>query len=216
MHNILSKGWKELFNEENLHLIFARMPTLYVQSALKRSIDIVFSLLALPVAAPLVVVLGILVKLTSKGPVFYSQERIGKDNRPFTIYKMRTLRADNQDPYAGMRKGDKAVVPFGYFLRQSRIDELPQIWNILCGDMSWIGPRPEQTALVAETLSLDPTFAQRHAVRPGITGLAQVHNPNATPRHNQEKLVKDLEYIHTASVWMDLGLLLRSVVAIFK
>lgn len=202
--------------EARFPINFAPMPTKYVQSSLKRLLDILFCLGILPIAVPLVVIFGLLVKLTSKGPVFYSQTRTGLNNLPFTICKMRTLLHGTQDPLAGMKKGDNSMVPFGAFLRQSRIDELPQIWNILRGEMSWIGPRPEQTALVAVAQTQNADFSLRHSVRPGITGLAQVTNPNATPDQNLEKLVKDLEYIQTASLEMDLSILFRSAFAVFR
>jgi len=116
-----------------------------------------------------------------------------------------------------MVKGDGTVIPgMGKFLRQTRLDELPQIWNILRGDMSWVGPRPEQSDFVDQCLEKFTAYDARHAVKPGITGLAQINNPDATIDDHQEKLVHDLEYIQTASLLMDIRILWRSLGVIFK
>jgi lipopolysaccharide/colanic/teichoic acid biosynthesis glycosyltransferase len=116
-----------------------------------------------------------------------------------------------------MVKGDGTVIPgLGKFLRQTRLDELPQIWNILRGDMSWVGPRPEQLAFVEQCKEKYPAYDARHAIKPGITGLAQIHNPDATMDDHQEKLVHDLQYIQTASLWLDIQILWKSLVVVLK
>ena len=116
-----------------------------------------------------------------------------------------------------MVKGDGTVIPIlGNFIRQTRIDELPQIWNIIKGDMSWVGPRPEQLDFVTQCIEKYPAYDARHAVKPAITGLAQIHNPNATIDDHQEKLVDDLEYMRTATLWLDIKILWRSLGIILK
>ncbi len=104
----------------------------------------------------------------------------------------------------------------GCFLEYTYLDELPQIWNIIKGDMSWVGPRPEQLDFVKECILKYPAYDARHAVRPGITGLAQIHNPNATIDDHQEKLVHDMEYLRKASLWMDIKILWSSLRIVFQ
>jgi lipopolysaccharide/colanic/teichoic acid biosynthesis glycosyltransferase len=112
---------------------------------------------------------------------------------------------------SGSNPTDISILPIvGSFLRNYKIDELPQIWNILIGQMSWVGPRPEQSILVEEYIAKNPKFETRHLAKPGITGLAQVHNPTALADDFNEKLYFDLQYIEKASLWLDLSILLRS------
>ncbi len=103
-----------------------------------------------------------------------------------------------------------------HFMRSTRIKELPQIWRIFKGDMSWVGPRPEQMEFVDQCKKKFPAYDARHAVKPGITGLAQIHNPDATIDDHQEKLVHDLEYIQTASLWLDIQILWKSLAVVLK
>ena len=186
----------------------------YHRSALKRLFDLAVSVVVLPFAFPAVVLGSILVLVTTGGPFIYRQRRIGFKGKEFTIYKLRTLKQSAKDDLRGMRPNDPDLIRVGQFLRIWRIDELPQILNILKGEMSWVGPRPERPHIVARCLESIPDYSLRHEVLPGITGLAQIKNPNATPNENSEKLDFDLEYCANASIGMDLKILWKTVVAI--
>ncbi len=172
--------------------------------------------MVLPLALPIVLISALLIKITSSGSAFYIQKRVGKNGRLFSIYKIRTIIQGNTNPKAGMFPGDSAVLPLGHWLRALRIDELPQILNILRGEMSWVGPRPEQLVFVELEISKTPRFNERHQALPGITGLAQVKMPNATPDDNAIKLIWDLEYLNSASFVLDLAILIRSFFVIWK
>jgi lipopolysaccharide/colanic/teichoic acid biosynthesis glycosyltransferase len=186
----------------------------YSQSALKRLFDLAVSFAVLPIALPAMVFGAILVVLTTGGTFIYRQRRVGRNNREFTIYKLRTLKKEASNDLSGMRPNDPDLIPVGQFLRIWRIDELPQILNILIGDMSWVGPRPERPHIVARCVVDIPNYTRRHDVLPGITGLAQIHNPDATPNDNAEKLAFDLEYIEKANFWLDLKILWKTLVTI--
>ncbi len=166
-------------------------------------------LLAIPVA-PLVTLIALGVKLTSRGPVFYTQSRVGKNGRPFTIYKVRTM-IDNCESLTGPRwsiPGDPRVTRVGWFLRKTHLDELPQLLNVLRGDMSLIGPRPERPEFVPDLERALPAYRQRLVIRPGVTGLAQVQQPADTDLDCvRRKLSYDLYYIERLSPWLDLRLL---------
>ncbi len=182
--------------------------------SVKRVTDVVLAIpfgLVFCVMYPLVA-LGI--KATSSGPVLYSQTRTGKYGKQFTIWKLRTMRADAEQ--AGKpqfaQKADPRITKIGGFLRATRIDELPQIWNVLRGDMSLIGPRPERPEFVEELTRQMPYYALRHLTRPGLTGWAQVRFPYAgTFEDNLKKLQYDLYYIRHRSVLLDLAILLKTI-----
>lgn len=193
---------------------FAVLMNTYLQGFSKRGLDIVLSLILLPVAAVLIALGVAMVGMTSRGPVFFTQERVGKNGKLFRIYKIRTLLVGENGDLAGMKKGDPTILPVGRWLRRWRIDELPQLVNILVGDMSWVGPRPERPHLVAKFSDLDAQYVQRHQALPGITGWAQVHFPDATPDENLKKLPLDLEYVHRASLGLDIRILWKTILAI--
>ncbi len=149
--------------------------------------------------------------------MIFRHYRMGLGGKKFYLYKIRSLKKHHNNPRAGMLKGDGTVIPgIGEFLRQFRLDELPQIVNILRGDMSWVGPRPEQVDFVTHCKEENPLYDARHAVKPGITGLAQINNPDATMDDYQEKLVHDLEYIQTANLWLDVQILWKSFFVILR
>jgi lipopolysaccharide/colanic/teichoic acid biosynthesis glycosyltransferase len=166
-------------------------------------------LLALP-ALPVVLLAALAVKLTSRGPAFYSQRRLGRHGRPFTIYKLRTM-IHNCESLTGPRwsmPGDPRITPVGWVLRHTHLDELPQLLNVLKGDMSLIGPRPERPEFVPELERALPAYRQRLQVRPGVTGLGQVQLPPDTDLGSvRRKLAHDLYYIRHLSPWLDLRLL---------
>ena len=160
--------------------------------------------------APLMVLSMVLVKLTSRGPVIYSQTRLGQDGRPFPIYKIRTM-LSNCEATTGPRwstAADPRITPVGRFLRRTHLDELPQLWNILRGEMSLVGPRPERPEFVTQLERAIPRYRERLAVRPGVTGLAQVQLPPDTDLNSvRHKLVCDLYYIERLNFWLDLRIL---------
>jgi lipopolysaccharide/colanic/teichoic acid biosynthesis glycosyltransferase len=159
---------------------------------------------------PVILIAAVLVKLTSSGPAFYSQTRLGKYRRLFTIYKLRSMR-HNCEMFSGVcwsAAGDKRITPLGRFLRKTHIDELPQLWNILRGEMSLIGPRPERPEFVPYLEKKVPLYRSRLLVRPGVTGLAQVQLPPDTDLASvRRKLTYDLYYVSNCSLWMDLRIL---------
>jgi lipopolysaccharide/colanic/teichoic acid biosynthesis glycosyltransferase len=172
--------------------------------------DFVLAAVALVPALPLMLLAALAVKLTSRGPAFYSQARLGKGGRPFTIFKLRTM-IHNCESLTGPRwsiPGDPRITPVGWFLRRTHLDELPQLFNVLMGDMSLIGPRPERPEFVPELERALPTYRQRLNVRPGVTGLAQVQLPPDTDLVSvRQKLALDLYYVRHLSPWLDLRLL---------
>jgi len=176
----------------------------------RRGIDLVAAVLLLTVTMPLIALAALLVKLTSKGPFLYIQTRLGRYGKPFTIYKLRTM-THNCERFTGpcwAQVNDPRVTPVGRVLRALHIDELPQFWNVIRGDMALIGPRPERPEMVRNLEKLIPHYRQRLKLRPGITGLAQVLMPADRDIFNvQAKLPYDIHYVHRASPWLD-GLIL--------
>ena len=183
-------------------------------SALKRGMDIILSAAGLVCAAPLLLIAAFAIRVTSSGPVLYHQERVGREGRRFTIHKLRSMSVDAEVATGPVwsRAGDPRVTPVGRFLRRTRFDELPQLWNVLKGDMSFVGPRPERPAFVDDLTREVPYYGQRHVVRPGVTGWAQVrHNYGGDPDGALQKLQYDLFYIKHQSVAFDLFILLETV-----
>lgn len=186
----------------------------YPKSSLKRLLDWVLSVAVAPFALVFVFLGCAAVYLTDGGPVIYKQLRVGLGGKPFTMYKLRTLKLNAKDDLSGMRKNDPDIIWVGWVLRAWRIDELPQIFNILKGDMSWVGPRPERPHIVAKCIEEIPDYGKRHVVLPGITGWAQIHHPDATPNDNLHKLPYDLEYVEKAGFKFDALILWKTLVAI--
>ena len=166
--------------------------------AVKRLSDLVMAAVGLALAAPIMLMVALALRLSSPGPVLYSQTRVGRDGVLFTIYKFRSMRVDAEAASGAVwsTQNDPRVTGVGRFLRRSRLDELPQLWNVLKGDMSFVGPRPERPEFIAELTRQIPFYGQRHVVRPGLTGWAQVrHRYGSTIEDAQEKLQYDLFYI---------------------
>lgn len=186
------------------------------QRIAKRSIDIVCSLILLVVTSPIMAVTALAIKLYDRGPVFYRQVRCTQNARKFTILKFRSMRVDaEKDGVVRMAsRHDGRITPIGRFIRAVRIDELPQLLNILRGDMSFIGPRPERPELIEEYLNEMPEFAFRMKVKAGLAGYAQVYGKyNTTP---YDKLKLDLTYIENYSVWLDIRLMLLTLKILLK
>jgi lipopolysaccharide/colanic/teichoic acid biosynthesis glycosyltransferase len=160
---------------------------------------------------PLLAACAAVVKLTSQGPVLYRQQRVGRGGRPFQLYKLRTMHL-NAEAATGevlARPDDPRLTRVGSTLRRYRLDELPQLWNVLNGTMSLVGPRPERPGFVGRYLTEVPGYAERFAVAPGLTGLAQINGEYLSSARN--KLRYDLAYVANWSLWLDLSILLRTV-----
>jgi sugar transferase (PEP-CTERM system associated) len=173
----------------------------------KRLIDVTAGALGLLLLSPVMGVTALLVKWTSKGPAVYRQERVGQHGRLFTVYKFRSMRQDAEAGTGAVwaQKNDNRVTPIGRFIRKSRLDELPQLWNVLIGDMSLVGPRPERPEFVRQLTEQIPFYGQRHVVRPGLTGWAQVrYSYGSTVEDALEKLQYDLFYIKNLTIPLDL------------
>ena len=181
----------------------------------KRVFDVLFALLALAVASPVMLLTAVLVKLTSRGPVFYAQERMGMDGRTFRILKFRTMRTDAEQAGAQMAsKHDDRRTPIGTFLRKSSIDELPQIFNVLTGDMSLVGPRPERPVFIEEFKKQIPRYHLRHKVKAGITGWAQINGLRGQTSI-EKRIEYDLYYIENWSLSLDLKILVKTALGGF-
>jgi exopolysaccharide biosynthesis polyprenyl glycosylphosphotransferase len=178
---------------------------------LKRLIDLAAGGALLLLALPLMAITALVIKLTSRGPVLYRQTRLGRGQRPFTLVKFRTMRTDAeaQGDELLAQQGDERLTGAGAWLRRYRLDELPQLWNVLNGTMSLVGPRPERPGFVQRYLREVPGYAERFSVAPGLTGLAQVNGDYHSSPEN--KLRYDLAYVANWSVWLDLSILLRTV-----
>lgn len=180
----------------------------------KRGVDVVGALVGLTLSAPIIAVLALLIKRESPGPVFFKQERVGYRGRPFGMFKLRSMRPDahlrDNDNQSTLRE-DPRVTRIGAFMRRTNLDELPQFWNVLKGEMSLVGPRPERS-YHAEQLSTEiPHYNPRHAVRPGVSGWAQVNGLRGDTDLS-ERIRYDLYYIENWSLWLDLQILLLTFV----
>jgi len=184
-------------------------------SAGKRLLDVVLGTLGLMIGLPILALVALAVRLTSSGPVFYHQRRVGLHGRIFTVHKFRTMREDAEaktGPVWASKKGDPRVTPIGRFLRRSRLDELPQLWNVLKGEMSVVGPRPERPEFVTDLTRDIPYYGQRHVVRPGLTGWAQVrYTYGASAEDALQKLQYDLYYIKNLSIALDLYIIFETI-----
>ncbi len=201
---------------------FLRVPeftrdTRPVLSNLLRVLDVVGAGALMVLSSPLWLLAAAGIKLTMPGPVFYSQERVGKDERPYVIHKFRSMRTDAERDGPRWSQGpvDPRVTPFGRFLRRTRVDELPQLWNVLTGDMSLVGPRPERPVFVAELKAQIPFYALRFQVKPGVTGWAQVnYRYGASVDDTRVKLSYDLFYVQERSVPLYVLTLMKTVTTV--
>lgn len=183
---------------------------------LKRMIDLVCALILAVISSPIMLITAIAVKLYDGGPVFYNQIRVTRDNKEFKIMKFRSMRVDaEKDGVARLAsKNDNRITPIGKFIRKVRIDELPQLFNIIKGDMSFIGPRPERPEIIKQYMEEMPEFAFRTKVKAGLAGYAQVYGKyNTTP---YDKLKLDLTYIENYSLWLDIKLMLLTLKILFS
>ncbi|MCM3150837.1 sugar transferase [Priestia megaterium] len=179
-------------------------------SLCKRVCDITISLMALVVLLPVILLFALIVMIETPGSPFFLQERLGQRGRPFTIMKLRSMYSDAEKNGAQWAvKNDSRVTKVGKLIRQTRIDELPQLWNVLKGDMSIVGPRPERAVFIEEFQKTLPAFSQRLAVKPGLTGWAQINGGyELTPA---EKLELDLYYIQHTNIRFDVKIMIKTL-----
>jgi len=184
-----------------------------LQDVLKRTFDIVSSSILLLMTFPIMLIAAVLVKVEDGGPVFFQQIRVGKDSAPYKVLKFRSMRVDAESDGKARwaTKNDSRTTKIGDFIRKVRIDELPQIYNVLKGEMSFVGPRPERPEFASDLSGKIPYYQERHRVKPGITGWAQVCYPyGASDNDSYEKLQYDLYYAKNHNVFLDLTILMQT------
>lgn len=210
---IRSSGEMNLFDSP---LLLSKNDGLQIeQKIVKRLLDIAISAVGLLITSPLFLLIAISIKCTDRGPVFYKQKRLTQGGKEFKIYKFRTMIQDAEKGGKAVlaRDEDDRILPGGKVLRRLRLDELPQLWNILKGDMSMVGPRPERPELMAEIVEEIPEFVYRLKVKAGLTGYAQVYGKYNTTAYDKLKL--DLTYIRNYSIFLDLKLILMTPKVMF-
>ena len=214
--DVLIKGSDQLHLFDTPILLSREFSLKIEQRIAKRLIDVICSLILLIISAPIQLITAIVIKAYDRGPVLYKQIRCTTGGREFEILKFRSMRVDaEKDGVARLAsKNDSRITPIGKFIRTVRIDELPQLFNILKGDMSFIGPRPERPQIIAQYMEEMPEFALRMKVKAGLAGYAQVYGKyNTTP---YDKLKLDLSYIENYSLWLDIKLMLLTLKILFK
>lgn len=200
-----------------------------------RALNVAVAVAGLVATLPVLFLVAIAIRLTSRGPIFYTQTRVGLDRRwrntlalrevraddlggqVFTIYKFRTMHVDAEGSSGAVwaTENDPRTTKLGKFLRKYRIDEVPQLWNVLLGDMNIVGPRPERPSIVARLREDIPEYQCRHRVKPGLTGLAQINQKyDASIDDVRSKVRWDLEYLRTQSFWLDIRIMLKTVPAV--
>lgn len=224
-------SWPRLRKVSGSHLAVHVAPYSPKREFARRALNVTVALLGIIVSLPVMLLVALAVKLTSRGPIIYSQTRVGLDRRasralppstrrasdiggkPFTIYKFRTMRVDAESRSGAVwaTSNDPRVTPIGGFLRRTRLDELPQLFNVLLGDMNIVGPRPERPCIFQDLRQEIPHYHVRQRARPGITGLAQVSQAYDSDLDSvKSKVTYDLTYIQRASFWEDLRIMLRT------
>lgn len=205
---VISEAWFL----ENIDL---RSKRFYI--VIKRGLDISLAILGMVVAAPLWPLVALIIKLESRGPVLFKQVRLGRHDKPFTIYKFRSMRTEGND-FAPTGERDSRITGLGSFLRKTRLDEIPQMLNILKGEMSFVGPRPERPELAAELSKAIPFYRQRHMVKPGVTGWDQVSGEYHSPSFEDtyKKLQYDLYYVKNMSVLMDVSIFFKTIMTVIS
>ncbi len=187
--------------------------------ALKRAFDFVFALLAITLFSPLLIVIAVAIRLTSPGPVFFCQKRTGYRGAEFTMFKFRTMRVNDQADTVAARPGDSRVTAVGRLLRHTSFDEFPQFFNVLCGDMSVVGPRPHMLSQTEQYRRMLSRYMTRHTVMPGITGWAQINGCRGladTPQRMQQRFNLDIWYIRNRTFLLDLRIIARTALSILR
>lgn len=185
---------------------------------IKRIFDFICSAVGIVLLSPVFIIIMISIKIASRGPVIYRQERIGLHGKPFFIYKFRTMVVNTEEDGIPQlaETNDSRLTGIGKILREHHLDELPQLWNVLRGDMSLVGHRPERKYFIDRIMELRPDYAELYAIRPGITSMATIYNGYT---NTIEKMIRrldmDLEYLHSRSTWLDITILVKTAVNIF-
>jgi exopolysaccharide biosynthesis polyprenyl glycosylphosphotransferase len=214
--DIMAQGSELLHLFDSPILLIREYSMTVEQRVFKRMIDIVCSIILIVITSPIMFVTAVAIKIYDKGPILYKQVRCTRDMKEFKILKFRSMRTDaEKDGVARLaQKNDSRITPIGRFIRKVRIDELPQLFNILKGDMSFIGPRPERPEIIKQYQKEMPEFTFRTKVKAGLAGYAQVYGKyNTTP---YDKLKLDLFYIENYSIWLDLKLMLLTLKILFQ
>ena len=191
----------------------------HLSLALKGAFDFVFALLAITLFLPLLIVIAVAIRLTSAGPVFFCQKRTGYRGTEFTMYKFRTMRVNSQADTVAASPGDSRVTSVGRLLRHTSFDEFPQFFNVLRGDMSVVGPRPHMLSQTEQYRRMLSRYMTRHAVKPGITGWAQINGCRGladTPQRMQQRFNLDIWYIRHRSFALDLRIIARTALSILR
>ena len=214
--DVILRGAEDIHMFDTPLLLSRNQGLMITQRFWKRTMDIVLSLIGLAIVAPFMLITAVIIKLTDGGPVFYTQERLTRDGKVFKILKFRSMRTDSEDK-SGARlamKDDDRITPIGKFIRAIHFDEIPQILNILKGDMSIVGPRPERQEIQDQYTESIPEFPLRLKVKAGLTGYAQVYGRyNTTP---YDKVKMDIAYIENYSLWMDIRLIMMTLKVLFQ
>lgn len=212
MHDVIETSSKHIILDDvSMFSNYSKGLTLE-QRIVKRISDIIISLIALIVSSPVFLIAAILIKVEDKGSIIFKQNRATRDGKIFSVYKLRTMKEDVEN--YSLIENDERVTRVGKFLRKYRVDEIPQFFNVLKGDMSVVGPRPEMLANIFNYTSMLPEFEYRLRVKAGITGYAQIAGKyNTSPK---DKLILDLMYIEEYSFWLDLKLLFQTLIVLFK
>lgn len=205
-----------IFGSPLLKISNGLMPTW--QANMKRLLDVVLSLIAMVLFLPLFIVLAIMIKRSSEGPVIYKQERIGRFGKPFYIYKLRSMRKDAENGIPALSsENDERITPVGRFLRKTHLDEIPQFYNVIKGDMSLVGPRPERRYFIDQIVKKAPHYTHLHKIRPGITSWGQVKYGYASNLDEMlERLPFDMMYLKNLSLYVDLKILIYTILVSVK
>lgn len=213
--DIILRGSQTLHFFDTPLLLTKSSPIEAEQLFIKRMFDILFSLILIVITSPIMLVTALLIKCYDKGPVFYKQIRVTRDDKEFAIVKFRSMVVDaEKDGRARLAtEHDDRITPIGRVIRKVRIDELPQLFNVLSGSMSFVGPRPERPQIIEKYVEAMPEFRFRTKVKAGLTGYAQIYGKYNTRPHDKLKL--DLYYVENFSVWLDLKLIIQTVKIVF-
>ena len=201
--DILSKGWFL----ENLNLANKK-----AFERVKRMYDVFFASVFLLIASPFCLIIALMVKISGKGPIIFKQTRVGQNSKKFKFYKFRTMKTEGNN-FSPTTENDSRITKIGDFLRKSRLDEIPQLFNVLKGDMSFVGPRPERPELIKDLASNIPFYNVRHLVKPGITGWDQISGEYHSPsiKDTYKKLQYDLYYLKNRSISLDISIILKTI-----
>ncbi|MFA6217015.1 MAG: sugar transferase [Candidatus Omnitrophota bacterium] len=185
---------------------------------IKRGLDLILAIIGLIIGSPLLILAAIFIKIDSRGPIVYQQNRVGRRGKIFKIYKLRTMRLDAEKGTGAVwaKRNDPRITEIGKFLRKTRIDEIPQLINVLKGEMSIVGPRPERPEMVVDFKKLICDYEKRLIVKPGITGLSQIYNRyDETIADVRKKVKYDLLYIRKMCLWVEMRILAQTVFVVF-